>query len=91
MLSILARAKCTVIVCISGSSWKHLLCVSWNKNATSWSCSVSAQTLTLCRAKRLDAGRMIDTKKKITCALSFELTDFLSMNSHLMDLELLLE
>lgn len=36
------------------------------------------------------AGRMIDTKK-ITCALSFELTDFLSMNSHLMDLELLLE
>lgn len=25
------------------------------------------------------AGRMIDTKK-ITCALSFELTDFLSMN-----------
>lgn len=57
MLSILARAKCAVTVCVAGSSWKNLLCVFWNENVMSWSCSVSAQTLPLYRAKRPCRGR----------------------------------
>lgn len=64
MWSIQARAKCTGTVCISGSSWKHLLCVSWNENATSRSRTVSAQTLTLYRAKRPCRGRKDDRHQK---------------------------
>lgn len=60
MLSIVARAMWTVTICISCSSWKYLLCVSWNENAMIWFCVVSAQTLTLYRATRLWSGRKGD-------------------------------
>lgn len=91
MLSMVVRAKWTVTIWISCSSWKCLLCVSCNENAMSWFYVVSAQTLTLYRATRLWSSKKVIDHQKITCALFFELNEFLSMNSHLTDLKLLLE